>query len=275
MSLVRLFEEFKNVCYDNQNDLWKMDQNLVKDRGSEVLQLLLRAKSTSIPGQTQKPRLESDSNEVIFMPETKRTKFDEESYQENIEEYLETENEIFIDEEMVEEHLEEITDPTPPIRFICTNINCDRLFETKHEMTEHLQTHQIIRIRSKPYTSLRRNETIKEDAYTCQVCTKVFEDISGLVQHRKMNHFPKKCGFCGIAVPSETFAAHQAQCKKEKAKKMGILEPKKQGGVKSEITALAPDTPLFKCGWCNSQFKTVESYKAHAKTCSKADLDFT
>lgn len=274
MSLVRMFDEFKKVCFDNQNDLWKMEQHLVKDRGSAVVELLLRAKSTSIPGHldTHKPPIESvliqsDQSENLCTPETERAR--EQVLSTDQEEYDWNESEITLEEEMVEEHLEDSVDPSPPIRFMCTNINCDRLFETKEEMSEHLQSHKIIRSRSKPYTSTRRNETIKEDAYTCQVCKKVFEDVSGLVQHRKMNHFPKKCGFCGIAMPSESFTAHQAQCKKENAKRMGILEPKRKGGIKSEITPLPPDTFLYKCGLCDSKYKTVESYKQHAKSCFK------
>lgn len=268
MSLVRLFDDFKKVCFDNQNDLWKMEQHLVKDRGAEVVQLLLTAKSTSIPGhlETPRPLIESHQTEIIYTPETKRVRYEEDAACQE-----ENESEMTFEEEMFEEHLEEAVEQSPPIRFMCTNINCDRLFETKDEMTEHLSTHQIIRSRTKPYTSIGKREKLEEDSYTCQVCCKVFDDIAGLVQHRKMNHFPIKCGFCGMALPSESFKSHQAQCKRDNAKKLGILEPKRKGGVKTEITPLPPDTPLYLCGLCNARFKTVESYRRHSKLCSNQD----
>lgn len=287
MSLVRLFEEFKRVCYDTQNDLWNREQHLVKDRGSEVVQLLLRAKSTTLPGYPENPQplveaifcqpaQDQDENNYIPM---KRMKSEEDMFQEVIEEecHLEeeedTQSEIFIEDEMVEEHLEDTGDTSLPVRFMCTHINCDRLFETKDEMTEHLETHQLIRARTTPYTSGRRNEKLKEDAYTCQVCTEVFEDIAGLVQHRKVNHFPVKCFLCSIAIPNESFAAHLAQCKRELAKKKGLFQPIIRGAMKIDTTPVDPDTPFFKCGKCHKRYKTADNYKLHAKTCVYSELD--
>uniref|UniRef100_A0A336LY07 CSON007860 protein n=1 Tax=Culicoides sonorensis TaxID=179676 RepID=A0A336LY07_CULSO len=280
MSLVRMFDEFKQICIDTQNDLWKMESQFVKDRGSLVVDLLVRAKNTSIPGQplatsdaqntssqdevkvqTKKPRFEDTTPPTIAWSES------ESDFSQN-----QLDDDMIIEEEMIEEHLDDFVDDAPALRFMCSHASCDRLFETKEEMEEHCKSHIIFCARKNPYVSNKpRNIKLTNDAYTCQVCKKSFEDIAGLVQHRKVNHIQKQCGFCSMIVPSESFIAHQAQCKREKAKKLDILEPRRSGGLKSEIVEIAPDQPLFKCGLCNAQFRTIETYKVHHKICSKPD----
>lgn len=276
MSLVRLFDEFKKICFDNQNELWKTEQQFVKDRGADVVKLLLRAKDMSIPGQIEKTKnvveaivVEPDQDESYFIQDVEQPKVDE-----VVSGQLEggNEGEITFEDEMVEEHLDETYDNPPPVRFMCTNINCDRLFETKDEMEVHTKSHKIIRPRSQPYTSTRRNETLEQDSYICQVCQKVFENIAGLVEHRKLNHFPKKCSLCGLAMPNESLTAHQAQCRRDKINKMKVLEPVGKR-IKSEFVALPPDTALYKCGYCNSEFKTIENYRQHYKKCSNPDKE--
>ncbi|XP_063701916.1 uncharacterized protein LOC134831992 [Culicoides brevitarsis] len=276
MSLVRLFEEFKKVCYDNQNDLWIKEQHLVKDRGSEVVDLLLRAKNTAIPGHQDTPKssvvVEPDLN---YIPAMKKERYEAVIEEETVPDAGEM-NEIYLENEMIEEHLEDpsnIETENLTIRFMCQQVNCDRIFDTKEELEKHQITHKLVRVRTKPYNSVsrRRNQTLKQDAYSCQVCMKVFDDIAGLVQHRKLNHLSKKCGFCGLAMPTETFVAHQGQCRREHAKKAGLLELNKKGGTLKELPLLPPDTPLYKCGRCGAKFKTVDTYKKHSKECARRD----
>lgn len=308
MSLVRIFSDFKRVCFATQNDLWKMDQNNVIDRGNDVLELITKAKQTVTPGFKPSPGSVQSTQKTVDMefvsvnPQPKvilkdtmgETNISIEKPPPNISDQVKsfstmkkrkspnkiTENillkspskkfvtsdldyqmitEEFEDTEMIEEHLEEeaYVELKPTLQFMCTENDCIAVFETKEMMDDHKKREHIPEILEPP------------SEYECQVCKENFIDIAHLVYHRKTNHFPKKCGFCAMVIPSESFVAHRAQCRKEKAKAMGLLDTIRIGTQKkTELVDLAPDANLFKCGKCNQSFQTIDVYKIHYKQCT-------
>lgn len=301
MALVNLLSDFKKICYNTQNDLWKMEQHLVKDRNEEIGRILNKVKQVTTFESPQTVK----SDESIDMPKTRPKSFiapstspvvtntppkaiiypkpkvivlrQEEKPPNSSNGIEEGEESCFVDHEddvEINQDLEEKnTNPDFSTEYISMDIDREEE-ETEQIVTKNYQCtvsgcEQVCNSKESLNDHVQKHsEGPPKIFYQCQQCSKNFLEIHELVAHRKTHPNPtgQKCGYCRTEFSVDTIANHVVQCAMiNKRKKQESASGAKFEVYRPKQMVIAPDDKLFKCGICSERFQSITEYRNHHK----------
>lgn len=306
MTLVNLLADFKKVCYDTQNDLWKMEQNLVCDRSIEVTKILNKAKQISI-FENQQPQQQSDGTNTTSAPKQIRPPERKEKNAKTVPQmkaaeespsrteggrqvdnvlpknYLHNEDEVddMYDEFEMEEKLDEFDDDGHTTETAEEKIEDAMDVDSQEDDEDESEVENNLPQFKCRLTNCEQSFSTKEELkehlnqhkqnlsqvfYKCHVCPKTFLEISELVAHRKTHSTPNSQK-CGYCRTEFPVDIIAKHVVECALMNKRMKNPSAEPEpYRPKQIIVPPDEKLFKCGICGERAATITDYRAHFAT---------